>query len=92
MNVRSIAVLALCVGVLLPATASASIDDGGIAAAVGLETAAGDRHETFVGRVTPLPAALEAEMRGTTWKPGCPVPLSDLRLIAVSYLGFDAKP
>ncbi|MGZ4147318.1 MAG: M15 family metallopeptidase, partial [Actinomycetota bacterium] len=34
----------------------------------------------------------EAAMRGTTWKPGCPVPLSDLRLIAVSYWGFDAKP
>ncbi|MGZ4152104.1 MAG: M15 family metallopeptidase [Actinomycetota bacterium] len=93
-RLASVCAVALSVGMLAasPATASASTGDGGIAAAVGLETAAGDPHVTFVGRVTPLPAALEAEMRGTTWKPGCPVPLSDLRLIAVSYWGFDAKP
>jgi D-alanyl-D-alanine carboxypeptidase len=28
-------------------------------------------------------------MRGTTWKPGCPVPMSDLRLLEFNYLGFD---
>ena len=29
-----------------------------------------------------------AEMRGTTWKPGCPVPLEDLRLLRFNYHGF----
>lgn len=28
-------------------------------------------------------------MRGTTWKRGCPVPLSDLRLLHFNYWGFD---
>lgn len=44
----------------------------------------------FAGRiVSPLPAALEREMRGTTWKPGCPVPLRDLALLRFGYVGFD---
>jgi D-alanyl-D-alanine carboxypeptidase len=29
-----------------------------------------------------------AEMRGTTWKPGCPVPLEDLRLLEFNHHGF----
>jgi hypothetical protein len=28
-------------------------------------------------------------MHGTTWKPGCPVPLEDLRLLRFNYWGFD---
>jgi hypothetical protein len=28
-------------------------------------------------------------MRGTTWKPGCPVPLTDLRLLRFTYWGFN---
>jgi hypothetical protein len=30
-------------------------------------------------------------MRGTTWKPGCPVPLTDLRLLRFNYWGFDGR-
>ena len=30
-------------------------------------------------------------MRGTTWKPGCPVPISDLRLLRFNYVGFDGE-
>jgi len=43
----------------------------------------------FAGRVTEIPAAVRREMRGTTWKPGCPVPLSDLRLLRFNHWGFD---
>jgi hypothetical protein len=28
-------------------------------------------------------------MRGTTWRRGCPVPIRDLRLLTLSYWGFD---
>jgi hypothetical protein len=28
-------------------------------------------------------------MTGVSWKPGCPVPLSQLRLITLRYIGFD---
>lgn len=27
----------------------------------------------------------------TSWKPGCPVPVSDLRIAALTYWGFDNK-
>jgi hypothetical protein len=43
----------------------------------------------FAGRISPIPPAVESEMRGTTWKPGCPVPISGLRLLRFNYLGFD---
>jgi hypothetical protein len=45
----------------------------------------------FAGRISALPAPLAAEMRGTTWKPGCPVPLSELRLLRFNYWGFDGQ-
>jgi D-alanyl-D-alanine carboxypeptidase len=43
----------------------------------------------FKGKLGPLPDGLAAEMRGTTWKPGCPVPLEDLRILHFNYWGFD---
>jgi hypothetical protein len=45
----------------------------------------------FAGRITSIPRSLAREMRGTTWKPGCPVPLSDLTLLRFNYVGFDGK-
>lgn len=42
----------------------------------------------FKGKIDPLPAGLAADMRGTTWKPGCPVPLDDLRILHFNYWGF----
>ena len=30
-----------------------------------------------------------ARMSGASWHPGCPVPLSALRLLHLSYWGFD---
>lgn len=87
--------LALATGLLVLVTLAAPAvadEDRTIAAEVGLATAGGVGRVRFVGDVTPLPPALEAQMRGTTWKPGCPVPLDDLRLLAVSYWGFDARP
>jgi len=45
----------------------------------------------FAGRISELPASLARDMRGTTWRPGCPVPLSDLRLLRFNYWGFDGE-
>ena len=39
----------------------------------------------------PIDAALAARM-GDTWQPGCPVALSDLRHLTLSFWGFDGKP
>ncbi|MGZ8605801.1 MAG: M15 family metallopeptidase [Actinomycetota bacterium] len=43
----------------------------------------------FAGRISALPAGLERELRGTTWREDCPVPLEDLRLLRFNFLGFD---
>ena len=42
----------------------------------------------FHGKIDELPDGLAAEMRGTTWNPGCPVPLDGLRLLHFNYWGF----
>jgi hypothetical protein len=48
--------------------------------------------DRFAGRmVAPLPAAVARQMRGTTWTPGCPVPLRDLALLRFNYVGFDGE-
>lgn len=44
----------------------------------------------FAGRVIhPLPLELQRQMRGETWRPGCPVPPGDLALLRFNYWGFD---
>jgi hypothetical protein len=39
----------------------------------------------------PLPAPLRAELTGRSWHPGCPVGLSQLRLLTVRHWGFDNR-
>jgi hypothetical protein len=43
----------------------------------------------FHSSIEPLPPALRAQMKGKTWHAGCPVPLSQLRVLTVPYWGFD---
>lgn len=46
----------------------------------------------FAGRmVHPLPVDLQRNMRGETWRPGCPVPLASLTLLRFNYWGFDGE-
>ena len=45
----------------------------------------------FVGKIAPLSAKQRALMTGVSWRPGCPVPLADLRLLTVSHWGFDGR-
>jgi D-alanyl-D-alanine carboxypeptidase len=45
----------------------------------------------FVGTVSGIPRELAADMRGRTWRKGCPVPLGDLRLLTLRYWGFDGR-
>ena len=45
----------------------------------------------FHARVQPIPPAMRAQMTGVSWHPGCPVPLSGLRLITLTYRGFDGR-
>jgi hypothetical protein len=41
--------------------------------------------------VRPLPEPLRQSLEGRFWQPGCPVPLSQLRLLTVSHWGFDGR-
>ena len=45
----------------------------------------------FTFRVSPIDGPTRALMTGKTWRPGCPVPLARLRLVTVSYFGFDLR-
>jgi hypothetical protein len=37
----------------------------------------------FRAAVSPIPAGLADRMTGTTWRPGCPVPLDELRFLSL---------
>ena len=45
----------------------------------------------FVGSVAEIDAGV-AERMTASWRPGCPVPLADLRLLTLTYWGFDGQP
>jgi hypothetical protein len=48
--------------------------------------------QAFHATVRPLPPPLRAEISGHSWHAGCPVPLSGLRVLSVTYWGFDHRP
>ena len=45
----------------------------------------------YFARITRLPDGIRQWMNGVSWRPGCPVPLWDLRLIRLRYWGFDRQ-
>ena len=45
----------------------------------------------FHARVQPIPAPVRSQMTGVSWHRGCPVGLGDLRLITLTYRGFDGR-
>ena len=47
--------------------------------------------QSYESTVKPLPAPLRANLEASFWQPGCPVPLSQLRLLTVSHWGFDGQ-
>jgi hypothetical protein len=54
----------------------------------GSHTRLGCRSLGFASSVRAIDADL-AERMSTSWRPGCPVPLSGLRYVTVTYRGFD---
>jgi D-alanyl-D-alanine carboxypeptidase len=59
-------------------------------AALGAATSSA-RTTAFGGSVTEIPASLRETMTGVSWRPGCPVPLSDLRLVRARHWGLDGR-
>jgi hypothetical protein len=47
-------------------------------------------HPRFHASIQALPSPVQAQLKTSgAWRPGCPVPLSGLRLLTVSHWGFD---
>jgi hypothetical protein len=45
----------------------------------------------YIATIKPLPDGIRRWMNGVSWRPGCPVPLRDLRLVNLRYWGFDRQ-
>jgi hypothetical protein len=57
--------------------------------AVGLELSQASTAPRFNASIRPLSAPQRAQLIDDAWHPGCPVALSELRLLSVSHVGFD---
>jgi D-alanyl-D-alanine carboxypeptidase/Putative peptidoglycan binding domain len=56
-----------------------------------VESAPPTSEPQFAASVDPIGEPLAAEMRAVSWRPGCPAPISDLRLITLNHWGFDGE-
>jgi hypothetical protein len=54
--------------------------------------AGAQQQETYRSSVVPLPSSVRTQLAGPFWHRGCPVALSELRLLTVRHWGFDAQP
>jgi hypothetical protein len=56
-----------------------------------LVSSASASSRAFRGSITPISPALAQQMTGVSWRPGCPVPLRDLRVVTATHHGFDGR-
>ncbi len=71
---------------------NAPLEEPALSQAAAAATAYWDeiaREARFVYEVREIDAALAERMTPTSWRPGCPVPLDQLRYVRVSYMRFD---
>ena len=54
-------------------------------------TAASAVTSGFKGSIHEISPALARRMTGVSWRPGCPVPLSGLRVVTATHRGFDGR-
>jgi hypothetical protein len=64
----------------------------GTALALGAAGAAPAAPARFVGTISVIGPAMRAAMTGRSWHPGCPVSLTQLRALTLTYWGFDGRP
>ena len=63
-----------------------------VAAVLGSSAPASAGQDPFEASVSRLDRETRALMVGSSWHPGCPVPLRNLRLVRLTYWGFDDAP
>ena len=86
--VRLLAGCALLLGVAAWGARSSAMP-GATRDAVAASGTARDPPFTFTARR--IGPSMRARMTGSSWRPGCPVALSDLRLLRIGYWGFDRR-
>ncbi|MGH3335497.1 MAG: M15 family metallopeptidase [Nocardioides sp.] len=59
--------------------------------AAATTTAEADADPAFSATVGVVDEETRASMIGVSWKPGCPVPIDDLRIIEMNHWGFDGE-
>ncbi len=57
-----------------------------------IQTSWSAQSDTFHYTITQIPPNQQLLMQQYTWHPGCPVSISDLSYLQLSYWGFDNKP
>jgi hypothetical protein len=57
----------------------------------GVESAPPTSEPQFESAVELIGESLASEMRGVSWRPGCPVAISDLRRITMKHWGYDGQ-
>jgi hypothetical protein len=62
-----------------------------VLASVAVPAAASSSASGFHGTVSVIDAAMRARMAGHSWHPGCPVSIGQLRLLTLTYRGFDHR-
>jgi hypothetical protein len=62
-----------------------------LAGAADAPTTSPDSEPVFSATVSTVPEDYRDRMIGVSWKPGCPVPIDDLRIIDMNYWGFDGS-
>jgi hypothetical protein len=60
-----------------------------VALALAAPSAAAEPAPEFSGSAAPIDPETRARMKGVSWRRGCPVGLDSLRLLEVTYWGFD---
>ena len=58
---------------------------------LALPIAAGAQPESFSASIRPLSGSQQERLRGRFWQPGCPVSLSQLRVLTVLHVSFDMR-
>ncbi len=81
-----------------PARAAAVSDLGALRGCTNLEPGPGDVADQrgrglpdYTGTVRTLDRSTRRSMRGVSYRAGCPVGLDDLRLLTMTYVGFDRE-
>jgi hypothetical protein len=62
-----------------------------VALAASFTAGAEGQPAAFRATTSPLTPELRSQMSGVSWHRGCPVPLRNLRLLTLSYRGFDRR-